>query len=205
MVGWLTCKIYHANILSPVPSLCDPVQRQEPINLPTPKPDVEGWLSVRRVTNIFLLTRFASQNISTRVPPYVSLFLCPCATPGAHQFTSAGARDGGLGCLASMPEPEPGRVEDWWRVRLATNAPILSASIPKCCSSCMLLQRQEPVSMPAPEPEMEGWVACEACNQWRKVSVAYQERVEREDIQFVCNMLPDLDCSVISEFGVAQD
>jgi len=65
--------------------------------------------------------------------------------------------------------------------------------------------RQEPVSMPAPEPEMEGWVACEACNQWRKVSVAYQERVEREDIQFVCNMLPDLDCSVISEFGVAQD
>ncbi|KAF5836272.1 hypothetical protein DUNSADRAFT_6180 [Dunaliella salina] len=64
--------------------------------------------------------------------------------------------------------------------------------------------RQEPVSMPEPEPEVEGWVACEACNQWRKVTVAYQERVEQEDIEFVCNMLPGLDCSMVSEFGVAE-
>jgi len=65
-------------------------------------------------------------------------------------------------------------------------------------------QMQEP-GAPLEAPEMDGWIACDVCKQWRKVSIAYAQQAEAENLSFVCNMLPGVDCSMISEHGVVED
>jgi len=57
----------------------------------------------------------------------------------------------------------------------------------------------------APQIVNEGFVACESCNKWRKVSIEYQTRVEEEKLDFYCRMLPSMNCDVLAEHGFADE